>query len=201
MLAPSNEGVNIVGRVRPDAVLPGFCYDVAMSLIYVTGIASSGKSEVCDELLKLGYEAHEGDDNLSYFYNNESGQVVNRPTSASERTPEWREQHTWKMSKEKLLELKNKAKDKPIFVCGVAANENEYIDIFDKVFALMIDDRTMRHRIETRTRSDYGKNSHEMADLIEWQKSTQEHYQKIGAQVIDATKPISEVVNEIVTSI
>jgi len=172
-----------------------------MSLIYVTGIAGAGKSEVFKELKKRGYEAHEGDDNLSSFYNNETGEVVERPQASSERTKEWRKHHTWMMSKDKLLELKDTAKEKPVFVCGVASNEDEYIDVFDKVFALDIDTETMKHRINTRTSGDFGKSTHEMKTLLEWQETTADYYQKVGAHVIDATKPVTSVVDEIVSSI
>jgi dephospho-CoA kinase len=172
-----------------------------MGLIYVTGIAGSGKSEVCNQLTKLGYEAHEGDVKLSAFYNNESGEVVKRPVSIDERTTEWRKSHTWKMSRKKLLKLKIRAAEKPIFVCGVATNEDEYIDVFDVVFALSIDDDTLMHRIKTRAADSFGKNKNELETIREWQKSTEAYYLKIGAHVIDASQPITAVVGEIVASI
>lgn len=65
-----------------------------MSFVYVTGIAGAGKSEACKELLKRGYKAHEGDDHLSGFYNNETGEIAERPQASSERTEEWRKHHT-----------------------------------------------------------------------------------------------------------
>jgi len=88
-----------------------------------------------------------------------------------------------------------------VFVCGVASNEDEYIDVFDKVFALDIDTETMKHRINTRTSGDFGKSTHEMKTLLEWQETTADYYQKVGAHVIDATKPVTSVVDEIVSSI
>ena len=172
-----------------------------MSFIYITGIAGAGKSEVYKELKKRGYEAHEGDDNLSNFYNNETGEIAERPESTLNRTKEWRKHHTWKMSKEKLLELKAMTETKPVFVCGVASNEDEYIDVFDKVFALDIDTETMKHRINTRISGDFGKSTHEMKTLLEWQPTTADYYKKVNAHVIDATKPVSSVVDEIVSSI
>jgi len=172
-----------------------------MSLIYVTGIAGAGKSEVYKELKKRGYEAHEGDDNLSNFYNNETGKVVERPQTSSERNKEWRKHHTWKMSKDKLLELKDRAGPNPVFVCGVASNEDEYIDVFDKVFALDIDTETMKHRINTRTSGDFGKSTHEMKTLLEWQQTTKDYYEKVNAHVVDATQTVASVVDEIVSSI
>ena len=172
-----------------------------MGLIYVTGIAGSGKSAVCDELLRLGYEAHEADHNLSFFYNNKTGEIVKRPLDASKRTVAWRSQHTWKMSRDKLLALKEGAKTKPVFVCGVASNEDEYIDVFDKVFASEVDTETMMRRVETRTGSDFGKTEIEKKALYEWHQSTYERYKKIKAQRVDATQPLLEVVNTILSFI
>jgi dephospho-CoA kinase len=168
-----------------------------MSLFYITGIAGAGKSTVCEELSKQGYVAHEGDDNLSAFYNNTTGEKVDRPTTIGDRTPEWRSEHTWKMSKDALLKLKAGAKENPVFVCGVASNEEEYIDVFDKVFALDVDVETMKHRVKTRTKGDFGKSAHEMETLLDWHNSTQDYYRKIGAHIIDATKPIEWIVDDI----
>lgn len=168
-----------------------------MSLIYITGIAGAGKSAVCMKLKALGYEAHEGDDNLSAFYNNQTGEIVNRPTSSDERTVQFRKEHTWKMSREKLQTLKNKAGDKPIFVCGVAANEDEYINVFDTVIALVLDTDTLLSRINSRSDSDFGKSEHERKTLLEWQNNTKDYYRKIKARIVDASQPLDAVVKEV----
>jgi len=171
-----------------------------MSLIYITGIAGAGKSAVYEELVRRGYEAHEADNTLSNFYVNETGELSS-PTTALERTAEWRKHNSWKMPKDKLLELKRTSVGRPVFVCGVAANEEEYIDVFDKVFALDVDDETLKHRVTTRDTGDFGKSKHEMESLLEWQQTTSDYYQKVGAHVIDSTKPLSEVVDRIIANI
>lgn len=171
----------------------------SMSLIYITGIAGAGKSAVCDELVRRGYEAHEADNTLSNFYVNATGEIASSTTPA-ERTAEWREHHSWQMSKDKLLALKKTAASKPVFVCGVAANEEEYLDVFDKIFALTVDTETLVHRITTRDIGDFGKSEHEMKSLLEWQNMTEDGYKKIGAQVIDATRPLATVVDEIIAN-
>lgn len=97
-----------------------------MSLIYVTGISGSGKSEVRKELLKRGFEAYGTDeDGIAAYYNNETGKIENENASdPSYRTPEWRSKHTWKVKRGKVEELAAKAKDKSVFLCGVVANDN-----------------------------------------------------------------------------
>lgn len=171
-----------------------------MSFIYITGVAGAGKSAVFGELIRRGYEAHEADNTLSNFFVNKTGELA-KATTASERTAEWRKHHSWKMSKDKLLELKKKSVHTPIFVCGVAANEEEYIDVFDTVFALDVDDETLVHRITTRDTGDFGKSEHEMKSLLEWQQTTKAYYNKVNAHVIDSTQPLAKVVDEILTQL
>jgi thymidylate kinase len=174
-----------------------------MPLIYVTGISGSGKSEVRKELLKRGFEAHGTDeDGIAAFYNNETGEIENENANNPDfRTPEWRAKHTWKAQRDKVKGLADKAKDKPIFLCGVVANDNEIWDLFGKVFALVIDESTLKHRITNRTENNFGQNPHEFAMISEWQKTAEEDYRKFGATIIDATKPLEHVVDEIVSDI
>jgi broad-specificity NMP kinase len=169
-----------------------------MSFIYITGLPGAGKSAVCKELTRRGYEAHEGDErHLSAFYHNETGEKIVRHVTATERTPEWRALHEWKMSVDALRKLKAKAANKPVFLCGVTSNEDEYIGMFDKVFALVLDEHTLRQRIKAREEDSYGKNEHELAEVLNWQKSAGTEYRDAGAHIIDAAKPLDQVVDEI----
>jgi broad-specificity NMP kinase len=168
-----------------------------MSFIYITGIAGSGKSVVCKELVSRGYEAHECDAGLSGFYNKITGERLLGDTTPEERTLRWREIWEWRMSRDKIAKLKARATDKPVFVCGVAGNEDECMDLFDKVFALVIDEVTLVQRIKSRTNNNFGKSDHEFAGILEWQKIADENYKSIGAINVDATKPIREVVDYI----
>jgi len=174
-----------------------------MPLIYITGISGSGKSSVREELLKRGYETYGTDeDDLAHFYNNETSEPIQHHVTADERTPEWRSQHTWKVQRAAVEKLHEKARLKPIFLCGVVANDaDELWDLFDIIFALTVDEETLRHRIVTRKNNDHGKNAHEFANLLEWQKTAAEDYKKLGASLIDASRPLQEVVGEIIRKV
>lgn len=175
-----------------------------MPLIYITGISVSGKSAVRTELLKRGYEAHGTDeDGIANFHNNETGEIVGNPIDAPSRTKEWREQHTWKISREAVEKLAEKAKttNKPIFLCGVAGNDGEVWDLFSQVFALTLDEPTLRERLAARTNNSFGKASHELESLLEWQRTAAEDYAKLGATLIDATRPLAKVVDEILEKV
>lgn len=170
-----------------------------MPLVYITGISASGKSSVCKELKRRGYEAYDADkDGVAFFYNNETGKAITKKIAPKDRTPEWRAKHTWKAKREDVKKLAREAKDKLIFLCGVTSNDaDELWDLFDQVFALTIDEATLRHRVTSRTNNDFGKNPNELADLLRWQRTASEGYKKLGAILIDAAKPLDEVADEI----
>jgi dephospho-CoA kinase len=172
-----------------------------MSLIYITGISGSGKSEVLKELQSRGYEAYGTDEHgIAAFYNNQTGEeLTHPPTRTEDRTPEWQSRNTWKMSREKVEWLASKSKDKLVFLCGVAANEDEVWDLFSGVLALVIDDETLKQRIATRINNNFGKASHELESILKWQSLAEQIYKKFGVVMIDATQPIHAVVDDVLS--
>ena len=170
-----------------------------MSLFYVTGISGSGKSTTGKELTKRGYEVHEVDDGLAAFYNNDTGLEVVRPLTPEERTIDWRKQHAWKIPRQKIEQLSRRAKSKPIYVCGTASNDEDFLDLFSKIIALSVDDKTLKHRIATRSSGDFGNLPHELDTILEWQKTAARDYEKMGAILVDATQPLNQVVDMVIS--
>lgn len=83
-------------------------------------------------------------------------------------------------------------------MCGVTSNDaDELWDLFSQIFALHVDEASLRHRIANRSGGGFGKNPHEFAGLLEWQKTAEDDYTKLGATLIDATQPIANVVDQI----
>lgn len=170
-----------------------------MPLIYITGIPGSGKTTVRNELRRRGYQAFGTDeDQLAFYYDNQTGEPLKQSAPAAIRTPEWRLQHTWKVARAEVEKLQEKAQDEPVFLCGVVANDvTELWDLFDTVIALTIDEETLCYRITTRTNDDFGKPPHEFELLLNWQKTAREDYQKLGAIIVDAIQPVEAVVDDI----
>lgn len=170
-----------------------------MPLIYITGIPGSGKSTVRNELLSLGYEVYGGaEDNLATFYNVNTGERVDGWVPSNKRTEEWNSQHTWKIPRETIQELKDTSKGKTIFLCAVTKNDkSELWDLFDLVIALTINEETLRSRLLTRTNNDVGKTEHELQVLVERQNGIAEGYENLGATLVDATQSIENVVSEV----
>lgn len=170
-----------------------------MAFIYITGIAGAGKSEVYKELKRRGFEVYGTDeDQLAGFYDNQTNErLTNPPARAEDRTPEWRERYTWKLPRSVIEALKTKSINKDVYLCGVAANEEEYLDLFDKLIALEIDDKTLLDRVTNRTTNSFGKTPHEVQMIMDWQKQTKDYYAKYAYKILDATQPVENVVDQV----
>lgn len=87
--------------------------------------------------------------------------------------------------------------DRDVFVCGSATNRDEFINLFDSVFILYIDNITMRHRLTTRTNNSFGKDPNILAKQLQNNLGVKKYSLKRGRLVIDATQPITTVVDMI----
>lgn len=76
-------------------------------------------------------------------------------------------------------------------------NQEDFKHHFNKVFTLHIDGETMKHRLLTRTNNDFGKHPDELALQLEWNKGAVKYSKERGTTLIDSTKPVSDVVDEI----
>lgn len=169
-----------------------------MPLIYVTGISGAGKSTVCGELQARGFAAFDSDEGgLSLWHDNDTGTAFFKKLTTAERTPEFNARHTWKLMRPRVEELAALARTQPVFLCGSAANDIEVWDLIDIPVALVLDEETLRRRILTRTTNDFGKSDHEWASILRWQRGAQENYRRIGHVLVDATRPLDEVVEAI----
>lgn len=173
-----------------------------MPLIYLTGISGSGKSAVIRELQARGYEAH-GVDEMGYadWVDRQTGKIIPFPEDEnSVDIHEWYKKHNWVLSDDRISKLKQQAdaNDTLIFLAGVADGEDTVWHYFGKVFVLNVDEATIRQRIAKRTDNDFGKTPDEMAAILRWLDGYEERYRTYGAVIVDATKPLNEVVDEIV---
>lgn len=173
-----------------------------MALFLVSGTAGTGKSQVCCALKERGYEAYDTDDDgLAYWQHNTTGYIHPKSSVKShQRTAEFLAEHSWNVPREDVEELARQATSKPIFICGSLTNEDKLHDLFEKVFALYVDDETLKHRLATRTTNDWGKQPHELQRTLEHHhKAYQSHKQK-GDIIIDATRPLNAVVDDILAA-
>ncbi len=153
----------------------------------IEGVSGTGKTTVCEELKKRGYNAIDADEELAYYGDPKTGE----PT---EKSPS-----NWIWKKDKTHEILSGESKKPVFICGGAMNQNEFTHHFKKTFVLSIDDETLKHRLLNRTNNDFGKHPDELALQLEWNAGAIRNAKQKGAIIIDATRPVKVVVDEILS--
>jgi thymidylate kinase len=169
-----------------------------MSLIYITGPSGSGKSTVTEELLVRGYEAHDADQAICSWYDNETGEQVEYLRDTVARPADWQDKHSFLISEVLLDKLKGASKGDRVFICGIAPNDLKLAPkYFDTVICLMIDEQTMVSRVTTRKNNKYGQSPDQLAVMRKWYRPTVEKYHNFGVVVVDATQPAETVVDEI----
>lgn len=169
-----------------------------MSLFYITGTPGTGKTTIQKELLNRGYEALDIDQRrFGGPVNLKTGERTRVPP-IEDRSPDWFEQHEWRVSRSGVEELKAEAKDKDIYLCGATTTEHLVWDLFDKVFYLNVDEETLRNRVLNREDNDFGKGEGELEIILDRYRASQEKLATLGATVIDATGSIDEAVDLVI---
>jgi gluconate kinase len=170
-----------------------------MSLIFITGISTSGKSTMAGELMLRGYEAHDLEHNgISAWFHKEKGTRDAEFGKVPERTKEWADSHEWRVSMDRIHDIAKQSEDKLIFLCGGGANEKDIIALCDKVIWLKTDDETIRQRVNIPRDHSYGTKPHEFTAIIGSNKTKEREYEEMDAILVDARQPINEVVTDVI---
>ena len=153
----------------------------------VEGVSGTGKTTVCNELIRRGFHAIHGDRELAYQGDPETGKPLDGLTY---------EHHIWDV--EKVRALVADKSHSVTFFCGGSRNFNRFIDLFDKVFVLDVDLETLNQRLFLRPDDEWGGRAIER-EIIEKLHATKEDIPK-NATIIDATESISHVVDVILNN-
>lgn len=157
---------------------------MAIKNYLVEGVSGTGKTSVAGELTKRGYKVFDGDNKFAYQGDPDTG----------ERTVGYsHEHHIWNIHKVRDA-IKNN-EDAIAFFCGGSRNFNKFIDLFDKVFVLDVDIKTLKQRLDSRAVDEWGGNESEK-ELIFRLHTTKEDIPK--GIIVDATRPLKEVVDFII---
>jgi len=150
----------------------------------VEGLSGTGKTSVCDELLRRGIQAIHGDRELAYA----GDRLTGEPLATSGR-----DDHIWDVAKVRAL-VADQTHDRTFF-CGGSRNFPVFVDAFDAVFVLEVDLPTLHRRLDERPDTEWRDGVPTDRALIERWHRTKETV-PIGIP-IDATAPIEQVVDEI----
>jgi gluconate kinase len=152
----------------------------------IEGVSGTGKTSVCHELRRRGYRAINGDTDLAYQGDPETGEPTNDVPS------HWH--HIWSVDRVRALVADQN--ERFTFSCGGSRNFTKFLDLFDGVFVLEIDLDTLNRRLDQRPDDEFGAQQSER-DLIVRLHRTKEDTPRNGI-LIDATAPLTHVVDEIV---
>lgn len=163
----------------------------------IEGVSGSGKTSVCEELGRRGYQAIHGDRELVYRGDPETG----LPMAPESDTPMvvWVSKH-WIWDVKKVKAYIANQDEAFTFFCGGSRNFSKFVRLLDGVFILDVDLDTMSRRIDERVAldpTDFGGEPEER-DLAVRLHQTKEDIPKDGI-IIDATAPLARVVDDILS--
>ena len=149
----------------------------------VEGLSGAGKSAVYEELIRRGYNAISTDRAWAYHADPDTG-LPGGPIRHD--TLRWNERRA-------LNELESREPE-VLFVCGSSRDRDRFVPYFTKIFNLRIDDDTMRRRLQARTADDWPLGQEGVALMLELNRGDEG---PAGAIDLDATKPLDQVVDEL----
>jgi broad-specificity NMP kinase len=158
----------------------------------IDGVSGTGKTSVCDELQRRGYQAIHGDRALAYRGDPETGEPLD---GAGREDDAWfvHQHHIWDVAKVRSLVADH---GQPVtFFCGGARNFRDFVDLFDGVFVLEVDPDTLTQRLAARPHGEWGAKASERS-LVARLHATKADVPP-NAISIDATAPLASVVDEI----
>jgi len=152
-------------RQRQHLVSRIVCYHLAMGIrnYLIEGVSGTGKTSVCKELQRRGYYAINGDRDLAYQGDPETGKPMDGLTH---------EHHIWHVYKVKALVANQD--DAITFFCGGSRNFSKFIDLFDGVFVLEVDLETLNRRLDERPKmsgAEDERNVNSLRDCIKQNKT------------------------------
>jgi hypothetical protein len=170
-----------------------------MGAVLITGCSAAGKSTIAAVLARRGVASIDADDDpwLARFVDSGGAAVVEEPEAPDLA---WLARHSWAWDPARLDELIQAAGPATLYVCGGAANELELADRFTHVFLLEIDEPTMLARLDARRDyHDWGRIGDTREHLRRFLPGYQARLRAFGAILIDASQPLDQVADAILS--
>jgi broad-specificity NMP kinase len=165
----------------------------------VTGTSGVGKSTVCELLKNRGELAVDADwEGYSHWVERTSGQIVTDPPYPTPRG--WLEHFAWRINRTEVEALSTRVLGKSAFLCGSAENEADVWGLFDQMICLVVDNETLRDRLETRTTNAFGKHPEELEAALGRNHEAESTYRRLGATIIDGRRPPQDVAEAILAA-
>jgi hypothetical protein len=161
----------------------------------ITGNHGSGKSALAHELGRRGLLANDPDydPELSYWQD-EAGRRVSGPQRPDQ---DWLGSHRWVWSGSRLRDVLA-GPDGAVFLCGIATNQGELADLFDRVFLLQIDAPTQEARLAANDAAHPpGRSEAGRQEIRDGRAVFEMRMLKLGAIALDGTAPTAAVADQL----
>lgn len=165
-----------------------------MKTVYLTGISGTGKTTITQALEKKGHACISIDEVPGLcFWKNKS--TKERVTEEVELNLDFVTSHDWVCDTEKLSRLlKEKS---PSVVAGIVANQKEFLFFFDTILLLQCSPEVLSKRLNQRINNDFGKDKEVQQWILSHSQDFEQEMLALGAHLIDAEKPLEEVVDSV----
>lgn len=176
-----------------------------MPLNFITGAPGSGKTSVTNEITARGLTIYDVDDpnqtGLAGWHNLATGEYV-AGFNELELTEDLLATHVWRLTQQAVEDLRLRSERETIYLCGRLRDPKPVIDISESLLFLMVSGETIRRRLEARAQIpgevEWGKKAWQIEHSVLVNPQIEEEYRKLGAIMIDAERPIVEVVDTII---
>ena len=167
--------------------------------LFITGTSGTGKSAVVRALNGRGIPALDTDDFGRWHHKGTGAPAASYPGSEDpwDEKTQWHRTHHWLLDADRLR--KTLAEDRIRAVAGLAANQNEFADLFTTTLLLRCPEETFVRRILQRTDSAYGKDAAERRQILSLYKGIEADTLAQGAVPVDADRPLEQVVADILS--
>lgn len=173
-----------------------------MPLIYITGVAGTGKSAISRVLQSKGYTAYDTDlDDLWAWHHAATGQRLRASDAPKRLNAKWFAEYECRLVRERIEHIAREAEGNLVFLCGTSANDADIHHLLDKVIFLTIDHETLLCRLKYRKSNTFGKGKSEVAHVLHWLQPAEDYYRSFGAVMQDATAPLEVVVEQILSQV
>ncbi len=169
-----------------------------MSAVMITGISGAGKTTIAAVLARRSLASIDADgDLLLSRFVNRAGAVVELPAAPDFA---WIARHGWEWNPARLDELIRAAAPATLYVCGGAANELELAGHFTHIVLLEIDEPTMLEPLDAPSRHNgWGRTGNTREQLRRELRGYQDRLRSSGAIPINATQPLDQVVDAVLS--